>query len=554
MEKLKSMMEEMSLKKKCALRCLFLIILALLLALGIKVIFSGSKEYLIHSLLEFSCIYIEVTIFLMIWNAGRRFASPWMIFGGTFLCTAIFDFLHIYYFLESSLFNDNDLQLAEKFWIVSRFFICLGVLIIAGKPKLAALHRGAVLLTALTVSTVITTLLMYTPFLSFSTSLSGPERLVVTIECGLMAVAFLGFYRLRKSENGEEIFYNQYFFTALLLIPVADLISVIDSRIFSVFSIWGHVLSFFCYLCFYRGIVINVISLPYGQLESQYKVLEEKIKEIDYLKEAKVYAEADNRNKSEYIANMSHELRTPLNVLLSGIQLFELYVAEDSSPKMIKMGKHLNGMKQNCLRQLRLVNNIIDTTKLDADYLNLDFRVHDFVKIIANIASSLQTYVASKDIKITFVTDVEEKFILCDADAIERIAMNLMSNAIKFTKPGGEIVISIRCSAYSVTLSVRDNGVGIPEDRLDLIFDRYKQVKETAKAEHQGSGIGLSLTKGLVQLHEGTIFARSRLGEGSEFVVDLPLKVVSDQMTKGKSGLSREDDLLRAIDIEFSDL
>jgi signal transduction histidine kinase len=215
------------------------------------------------------------------------------------------------------------------------------------------------------------------------------------------------------------------------------------------------------------------------------------------------------------------------------------------------LNKYLWTMKQNCFRLLRLVNNLIDLSKVESGYLRLDMRNYDIVKIIEDITLSVVHYAETNDMELIFDTDVEEKIMYFDVDKIERIMLNLLSNAIKFSSPGGKILVTVSLMEDSIKVSVKDTGVGIPPDKLDLIFDRFAQVDKTLSRNYEGSGIGLALVKSLIALHDGAITVSSVLGEGSEFTIELPIKLAEIEETN--EHLPYQSNVER-IHIEFSDI
>ena len=219
--------------------------------------------------------------------------------------------------------------------------------------------------------------------------------------------------------------------------------------------------------------------------------------------------------KSEFFSNLSHELRTPLNVILSALQLLDTYTScNDINELKIRLKKYCNIMKQNCYRQLRLVNNIIDITKLDAGFFDLNLQNCNIVNIVESVTLSVAQYIKSKSIDVVFDTDIEECIIACDSEKIERIILNILANAIKFTKPNGDITVNMYDKGKNIIISIKDTGIGIPNDKLNIIFDRFRQVDKSLTRDHEGSGIGLSLVKSLVELHKGTISVFSEYGKG----------------------------------------
>lgn len=265
----------------------------------------------------------------------------------------------------------------------------------------------------------------------------------------------------------------------------------------------------------------------------------------------------EDKLKTEFFSNISHELRTPLNIILSSIQLLSKYIDSPNDRQTISVKRYMDVMKQNCYRLLRLINNFLDITKIDTGFYNLNLSNYNIISIVEDITQSVATYLESKEIEVIFDTEVEEKIISCDGDKIERIILNLLSNAIKFTEPGGQILVSIYDKFDSVQISIKDTGIGIPEDKVNVIFDRFKQVDKSFSRNNEGTGIGLSLVKSLVELHGGCIRAYSKYGEGSEFIINLPANQFSieNEVTFRHTTLGDIDEKrIEKMNIEFSDI
>lgn len=260
-----------------------------------------------------------------------------------------------------------------------------------------------------------------------------------------------------------------------------------------------------------------------------------------------------DKMKTEFFANISHELRTPLNVILGSMQLIEMYSKDNTySECQEKVIRNISIMKQNCYRLLRLVNNLIDITKIDACAFEIQLKNCDIVNIIEEITLSVSEYVQSKGISLKFDTDVEEKVIACDEEKIERILLNLLSNAVKFTPKGGSINVNICDRADSLYIMVRDNGIGIPKSKQGDIFKRFCQIDNILSRQHEGSGIGLNLVKSLVEMHGGEITVESEPGEGTVFIINLPLRTVIEEENVLKPHVKH--DYAERVHIEFSDV
>ena len=257
--------------------------------------------------------------------------------------------------------------------------------------------------------------------------------------------------------------------------------------------------------------------------------------------------------RTEFFANISHELRTPINVIYSTVQLVEMMIKGDmfnNNPK--KVNDYMGMMKQNCFRLIRIINNLIDVTKIDSGYFELQLRNQNIISIVENITLSVADYIESKGISLEFDTDIEEKILACDDEKIERIILNLLSNSIKFTETGGKIEVDIKDKKTYVQIIVKDTGIGIPEEKQKYIFDRFVQADKSLARENEGSGIGLSLVRELVRLHGGRISLKSELSVGSEFLIELPIKLVENNKTNVSKFDNNTD--VQNINIEFSDI
>ena len=290
----------------------------------------------------------------------------------------------------------------------------------------------------------------------------------------------------------------------------------------------------------YRGFVKDFVNRKH-LLESKYELelTNQKLKESEKL-------------RTDFFANISHELRTPLNVIYCSQQMLGATLEKKEQCDQ-QMNKYLKMIKQNSYRLLRLIGNLIDITKIDASSFDVKLVNTDIIKLVEDITLSVAGFVENKGLTFTFDTTIEEKLICCDPDKIERIVLNLLSNAVKFTEKGGSIFVNIYTEDESVCISVKDTGIGIPEEMKYLIFDRFIQVDKSTSKKCEGSGIGLALVKSLVEMHQGTIQVNSEIGQGSEFIIKLPDKVLSENPIINEPAEIGEDHVKR-ISIEFSDI
>ncbi|MGL5692584.1 MAG: sensor histidine kinase, partial [Peptostreptococcaceae bacterium] len=212
---------------------------------------------------------------------------------------------------------------------------------------------------------------------------------------------------------------------------------------------------------------------------------------------------------------------TPLNVINGTTQLIKnLNDKDDINPE--KIDYYMDIMNRNCKRLLNIINNIIDTSKLQSNNYIITKKEEDIVYIVEETILDLKDYIENKGIEFTIDTNVEEKIIKCDKYEIERCIVNLIGNAVKFTSSGGRIDVFIKDLDSTIEISVKDTGIGISEDNIKIIFDKFNQVIDASSEVKGGSGLGLTITKHLIELHDGEIHVKSELGKGSEFIIILP--------------------------------
>ncbi|MFW5889456.1 MAG: PAS domain-containing sensor histidine kinase [Bacillota bacterium] len=287
--------------------------------------------------------------------------------------------------------------------------------------------------------------------------------------------------------------------------------------------------------------IISIISDKTENLEVEEKIKIQK-EEIEY-----------NQLRTQFFANISHELKTPLNLIFSSLQLIDFHFKKGNlQEKKDKIYKYLSSIKINGYRLLRLVNNVIDITRIDVDSFNLSRGNFDIVKFFEAVVDSIDDYIQEKDRNFSYVFDIDKAVIAFDPFNIERVILNLISNAVKCTNPGDNITLKLSREAEEIIISVIDTGIGIEEENYEVIFDQFRQVDQSFKKKREGSGIGLYLVKSIVEMHGGRVKLESNLGEYTEFKIYLPDKII-DKDTVEQESYSPAS-LLDKIEIEFSDI
>ena len=233
---------------------------------------------------------------------------------------------------------------------------------------------------------------------------------------------------------------------------------------------------------------------------------------------ARSEAEASNRSKDEFLATVSHELRTPLNAIVGWSRL----LSDDAMPE--ERRRHaIDVIRRNADAQARLIEDLLDVSRIISGQMRLDVKTVEPVKIITAVIESVRPALDAKAITLDVVLDADDPTVLGDEARLQQIIWNLLSIAVKFTPRSGRIRISLRRLDEAIEIVVEDNGEGIPREFLAFAFDRFRQADGGISRSHGGLGLGLAISRHLVELHGGKISVTSEgLGHGSTFTVSLP--------------------------------
>jgi signal transduction histidine kinase len=229
-------------------------------------------------------------------------------------------------------------------------------------------------------------------------------------------------------------------------------------------------------------------------------------------------AEELERFKSKLFANITHELKTPLTMMLTPLGLL---IDGELGPVSEAHRATLESMSKHGAKLLKLIGDILDLTKLEESRLRLRVAEHDIVSYLRGLLSQTESLAHRKQLKLSFSSEADSIGIFCDIERIERVFVNLLSNAYKFTPQGGAVSVRIMDQGPSILIEVEDTGAGFPSEFAERLFDRFFQVDAGDTRKYGGTGIGLALAKELVELHGGRIWAVSEVGQGSTFSVRL---------------------------------
>ncbi|MEL6820798.1 MAG: response regulator, partial [Calditrichota bacterium] len=225
-----------------------------------------------------------------------------------------------------------------------------------------------------------------------------------------------------------------------------------------------------------------------------------------------------DKYKSRFFTNISHEFRTPLTLILGPLEDM-LAKAGGASERM-----NLGLMQRNGRRLLQLINQLLDLSRLESGRLTLEVREGNLAEFMRGLVMSFASLAEKRELQLQLDIDSDEQFHRAwyDADKIEKIVVNLLSNAFRFTESGGQVQVWLKRGGNNAEIAVRDTGKGIPEEQLEKIFERFHS-ELSGRGAFDGSGVGLSLTKEMISMHHGSIRVESSEGEGSSFIFKFPI-------------------------------
>jgi signal transduction histidine kinase/DNA-binding response OmpR family regulator/ligand-binding sensor domain-containing protein len=277
---------------------------------------------------------------------------------------------------------------------------------------------------------------------------------------------------------------------------------------------------------FYSLVLLSVVYSLHRVYLNRLKLRQSlalKQKEIELKQKETLRLREIDEMKTRFFSNITHEFRTPLTLILSPTeQMME-------EPRQPEDRHRLALIDRNAQQLLGLINQLLDLSQIEAGAMKITPVQANLAEVIDQITQSFQSISRAKMVRLTFQNQLGQEYLWFDPQKLERIVYNLLSNALRFTPAGGEVKITaLNSSDQDVQLVVSDTGIGIPADKLPQIFNHFYQVDDSSTRRQDGTGIGLSLVKELVELQVGTIQVTSQVGEGTIFTVQLPYRSVTD--------------------------
>ena len=276
------------------------------------------------------------------------------------------------------------------------------------------------------------------------------------------------------------------------------------------------------YFLLLTGIIVVTGNYLYNQLHFREFILRFELSQNrQELEETNQKLVEMDRIKSRFFANISHELRTPLTLLLAPLQTL---IQERRSALEPEMRQLLPIMQSNGMRLLKLINDLLDLVRLESGKMEVKRERVAIEAFLLGLANAVRKSAEDRGVRLEVISDPAISTVLTDSDKLERILLNLLFNALKFTPAGGKVEVKAKRENGELVLEVSDTGTGISEEQLPFIFDRFWQADTSSQRKYGGVGIGLALVKELVEIQDGKVTVTSTVGKGTEFTVRLPYR------------------------------
>jgi signal transduction histidine kinase len=485
----------------------------ILLGLLILFILYLTRRYsylLFHSIAEIFSIVVACATYMLAWNSRKFLDNNYILFVGiAYLFVGSMDTIHALSFRGMGVFQEYGSDLTVQLWIISRYIQSISLLIapffIGRKIRTSLVFLGYTVFISLLLGTVFYWDIFPICFID-GVGLT-PFKKISEYFISLIFLASIPLLLHKRKEFDTNVL--KLIIASIIATIFSELTFTLYTDVYGFFNLIGHFLKIIAFYFIYRAIIQTGLIKPFDLLFRNLKQSERA------LRESKESAESASNAKSEFLANMSHELRTPLNAIIGFSEILRDGVCGELNKEQ---KESVNDIHESGRHLLQMINDILDLSKVEAGKMELQPDFFSISDSMEDIHSIVRDVVNKKHLDIQYIIQDDLPDIYADKVKFKRIMYNLLSNAVKFTPDKGIIAVSVSFDGAKYLISIADTGIGIDPKDHEIIFEEFRQIDSSQSRQYEGTGLGLALSRKLVELHGGKIWVESDgLGMGSKF-------------------------------------
>ncbi len=482
---------------------------------GLRAAEARAGYIFVHSVAELFSIIVAATIFVLVWSSRQFEISGYLrVLGVMCLFAGGFDLLHMLAYQGMGVFPDTGANPATQLWMAARYLqsvsLLLAPLFVRRQPKVPWIMLAYALIASSLLAAIVGGRF---PVCFIDGQGLTPFKLYSEYAICLILLASIAL--LWRQRRNFDPLVLRLLVAALLVSIASELAFTLYTDPYGMANFIGHYLKIVAFYLLYKAIVETALSKPFQLLFRELKEREAA------LQLAKQEAERANKTKDEFLATLSHELRTPLTPVLGAVSMLqgEAGLSQEMREDLAMIGRNVE-------LQARLIDDLLDLTRISRGKLELCRRDVDVHAVLEGVFGICGSELNRKQIRFTAELEARNCFVRADPARLSQVFWNLLKNAVKFTPQLGTVTVRTSNPVKSpdhVRVEVTDNGIGIDPKNLARIFNAFEQGGQAITRQFGGLGLGLSICRALVQLHEGTISASSAgPNRGASFVVEIP--------------------------------